>query len=202
MRRTPFRCKGAIWRSTKRTMSSSGSTMVGSDGPYTSQSKIPTFAPSDWRAYARFTEVVDFPTPPLHELTAMMAPIPAIPDVSVSVLEGSCAVMVTSTLSTKGNSETSRSQSLRKVSLTGQAGVVSSTSKETFRSDSSILRFCTNPRVTMSCPRSGSMTAVRVFRIWPCHSFGIGALSLVVVVEASSLAVENKIGTDSNRCCV
>src|SRR5690606_18300755 len=46
--------------------------MVGMLGPYTSASSTPTRAPSAAKASARFTEVVDFPTPPLPEPTARM----------------------------------------------------------------------------------------------------------------------------------
>src|SRR5690606_11522802 len=46
--------------------------MFGMLGPYTSASSTPTRAPSAASAKARFTEVVDFPTPPLPEPTAMM----------------------------------------------------------------------------------------------------------------------------------
>src|SRR5690606_520921 len=46
--------------------------MVGMLGPYTSASSTPTRAPSAASARARFTAVVDLPTPPLPEPTAMM----------------------------------------------------------------------------------------------------------------------------------
>src|SRR5690606_11284158 len=46
--------------------------MVGMLGPYTSASRIPTRAPLAAIANARLTEVVDLPTPPLPEPTAMM----------------------------------------------------------------------------------------------------------------------------------
>ena len=46
--------------------------MVGREGPYTSASSRPTRAPSAARASARFTAVVDLPTPPLPEATARM----------------------------------------------------------------------------------------------------------------------------------
>lgn len=43
---------------------------MGRLGPYTSASKMPTRAPICVRVYARFTAVVLFPTPPLHDDTA------------------------------------------------------------------------------------------------------------------------------------
>ena len=41
----------------------SGLTIVGRLGPYTSASKMPTLAPICARVYAKFTATVDFPTP-------------------------------------------------------------------------------------------------------------------------------------------
>lgn len=46
--------------------------MVGKLGPYKSASKIPTFFPYLNIENARFTATVDFPTPPLQLLTAMI----------------------------------------------------------------------------------------------------------------------------------
>jgi len=43
---------------------SSGETMVGRLGPYTSASNMPTLAPIPASEYAKFTATVDFPTPP------------------------------------------------------------------------------------------------------------------------------------------
>jgi hypothetical protein len=43
---------------------SSGETMVGRLGPYTSASNMPTLAPIPASEYAKFTAIVDFPTPP------------------------------------------------------------------------------------------------------------------------------------------
>jgi hypothetical protein len=58
------------------------------------------------------------------------------------------------------------------MSLIGQAGVVSSTSKETFLSSNA--RFFTNPKVTISWFRSGSITKDRALKTSPCHSVGTG----------------------------
>ena len=46
--------------------------MVGMFGPYTSPSRMPTFAPDRMSAQARFTATVDLPTPPLPEETAIV----------------------------------------------------------------------------------------------------------------------------------
>jgi hypothetical protein len=46
--------------------------IVGTEGPEISASINPTFAPNSANATARFTAVVDFPTPPLPEAIAMM----------------------------------------------------------------------------------------------------------------------------------
>src|ERR1700737_3597160 len=48
----------------------------GTDGPYISASRTPTRQPSEARPSARLTQVVDLPTPPLPEATAMMLEIP------------------------------------------------------------------------------------------------------------------------------
>ena len=50
----------------------------GSDGPYTSASRIPIFQPSEARDRARLTAVVDLPTPPLPEATATMRSMPGM----------------------------------------------------------------------------------------------------------------------------
>lgn len=46
--------------------------MVGKLGPYKSASNIPTFNPNLYMENAKFTATVDFPTPPLQLLTAIM----------------------------------------------------------------------------------------------------------------------------------
>ena len=45
---------------------------VGIDGPYTSASNSPTFEPLDINVLASIAATVDFPTPPLQELTAII----------------------------------------------------------------------------------------------------------------------------------
>eukprot|EP00816_Leptocylindrus_hargravesii_P011979 CAMPEP_0196823956 /NCGR_PEP_ID=MMETSP1362-20130617/89780_1 /TAXON_ID=163516 /ORGANISM="Leptocylindrus danicus, Strain CCMP1856" /LENGTH=63 /DNA_ID=CAMNT_0042204021 /DNA_START=207 /DNA_END=398 /DNA_ORIENTATION=+ len=52
------------------TVASSGFTITGNDGPYTSTSRRPILPPCCARAYARFAATVDFPTPPLQLYTA------------------------------------------------------------------------------------------------------------------------------------
>lgn len=51
--------------------------IVGMFGPVMSASSSPTFAPSAASATARFVEMVDLPTPPLFEATAMTFFTPA-----------------------------------------------------------------------------------------------------------------------------
>src|SRR5580700_103580 len=51
----------------------------GIDGPKMSASSTPTLRPRSRKASARLTAVVDLPTPPLPDATAMMAPTPGIP---------------------------------------------------------------------------------------------------------------------------
>src|SRR5580693_2311298 len=50
----------------------------GTDGPYISASRTPTRQPSETSPSARLTQVVDLPTPPLPEATAMMLEIPGM----------------------------------------------------------------------------------------------------------------------------
>ena len=45
---------------------------VGKDGPYMSASNTPTLLPYCYKANARFIATVDFPTPPLQLLTAII----------------------------------------------------------------------------------------------------------------------------------
>src|ERR1700737_856747 len=47
-------------------------------GPYISTSRTPPRQPSEARPSARLTQVVDLPTPPLPEATAMMLEIPGM----------------------------------------------------------------------------------------------------------------------------
>lgn len=46
--------------------------IVGTDGPYTSASKTPTFFPKFFKLNAKFKATVDFPTPPLQLDTAII----------------------------------------------------------------------------------------------------------------------------------
>lgn len=68
-----------------------------------------------------------------------------------------------------------------KISLTGQAGVVSSRSSDMILVDGSMERFWTKPRVTMSVSRSGSMMTERAESIWDCQSVGYECLADGVV---------------------
>src|ERR1700738_5305313 len=93
----------------------------GTDGPYISASRTPTRQPSEARPSARLTQVVDLPTPPLPEATAMMLEIPgmAMPRGGVGFgeerLGGLClsAVRLTSTLATPANFLTAASAAAR-----------------------------------------------------------------------------------------
>jgi hypothetical protein len=51
---------------------------MGIDGPYMSASKIPTSKPICAKETAKFAVIVDFPTPPFPEATAMIFLIPAM----------------------------------------------------------------------------------------------------------------------------
>lgn len=98
---TPTLVSGSISRTGR-----SGDTMSGSEGPYTSASKMPTLAPICASVYARLTAVVDLPTPPLQLDTAMMWRTPdsppgrPLPGVRGAV---GCAVMVMPTSPTQGS---------------------------------------------------------------------------------------------------
>ena len=54
------------------------SNIIGIDGPYISASKIPTENPMPFKETARLDVIVDFPTPPLPEATAIILFIPGI----------------------------------------------------------------------------------------------------------------------------
>ena len=142
----------------------SGDVIVGSEGPKTSASKIPTLAPIIRSVYARFTDVVDFPTPPLHEDTAMMCLTPLRPSTAsgMSLVTG-CAVMLTLHDLAHSNAVTNCLDRRSNSSLTGHAGVVSSRVNVTSPA-SDTRRSLTNPQLTMSSPKSGSMTLRRAFR--------------------------------------
>src|SRR5580704_15445492 len=98
----------------------------GTDGPYISASRTPTRQPSEARPSARLTQVVDLPTPPLPEATAMMLEIPgmAMPRGDASFgdagfggegLGGACfsEVRLTSALATPANFLTAASAAAR-----------------------------------------------------------------------------------------
>src|SRR6266545_2197925 len=138
---------------------------VGIVGPYTSASMIPTRAPVLASARARLAETVDFPTPPLPLATG----ITFFTDGMSRSLIGpgdprTRAVIVTSTPPTPGRAATASRASCRMRSRTGQAGVVSSMVNPTVPSDTRTS--FTNPKDTMSRPRSGSVTTRRASRTW------------------------------------
>ena len=136
----------------------SGLVIVGNDGPNTSASKMPTFAPIIARVYARFTEVVLFPTPPLQEETAMTCLTPRMPaTVSGTSLVTGCAVMFTFTEVHHSMSPTKPFDSRSNSSFTGHAGVVSSSVNDTAPSARTV-RSLTKPQFTTSSPKSGSIT--------------------------------------------
>src|SRR6266550_1979590 len=116
----------------------------------------PTRAPFFWRARARLTAVVDFPTPPLPAPTAMMLRMPGTAWRPKPPRARTSAVMVALAAVTPGRARTSASASVFIWSFTGQAGVVSSMVKST--SPPAILTSFTKPRDTMSLWRSGSRT--------------------------------------------
>ena len=142
----------------------SGLTIMGSEGPYTSASKMPTFAPIIASVYARLTDVVDLPTPPLHDETAMTWRTSFRPGSATVAVSGAasgaagCAEKVTSTSVTHPSAPTAALLSCSNCALTGHAGVVSSSSKLT-SPPSATWRFFTNPHATTDMPKSGSITA-------------------------------------------
>src|SRR5580704_6591197 len=91
----------------------------GIDGPYISASRTPTRQPSEASPSARLTQVVDLPTPPLPDATAMMLEIPgmAMPrgDFGGEGLGGACfsEVKLTSALATPANFLTAASAAAR-----------------------------------------------------------------------------------------
>eukprot|EP00964_Phaeocystis_antarctica_P061468 scaffold36745_cov64-Phaeocystis_antarctica.AAC.1 len=81
---TPCAVSGSSFSSSVCCSGASGVTIVGRLGPHTSRSTRPTFAPAACSAYARFTAVVDLPTPPLQLATATMCLTPATPGAASS----------------------------------------------------------------------------------------------------------------------
>src|SRR5258705_304451 len=117
-----------------------------------------TRAPLPAREPARFAATVDFPTPPFPLPTAMMFRTLWSTLVSGAGARRTSDVMFTSTSFTPGTFvSTACFDCSRRRSLTGQAGVVRFTSKETVVP--SILRLRMKLRLTMSRFRSGSITA-------------------------------------------
>src|SRR6266513_2951456 len=125
-----------------------------------SASRSPTLAPESWREAARLTAMVDLPTPPFPEPTAITCFTPGTvlsrepPLNAARTLE----VIFRSTAVTPGRLPTSSLAWVWKRSRTGQAGVVSSNVKVT-RPASLIARSLIMPRLTTSRPRSGSLIA-------------------------------------------
>src|SRR5437773_1574361 len=127
-----------------------------------SASRSPTLAPASWSEAARLTAMVDLPTPPFPEPTAITCFTPGTvlsrepPLNAARTLE----VIFRSTAVTPGRLPTSSWAWVWKRSRTGQAGVVSSNVKLT-RPWSLIARSLIMPRLTTSRPRSGSLIADR-----------------------------------------
>src|SRR6266513_1541205 len=125
-----------------------------------SASRSPTLAPASWSEAARLTAMVDLPTPPFPEPTAITCFTPGTvlsrepPLNAARTLE----VIFRSTAVTPGRLPTSSLAWVWKRSRTGQAGVVSSNVKLT-RPWSLIARSLIMPRLTTSRPRSGSLIA-------------------------------------------
>src|SRR4051812_46243818 len=134
--------------------------IIGTLGPYISASISPTLAPPAAKASARFAATVLFPTPPFPLTTAMIfltfgkrAPLS---DLLVVVF----AVKFTRTFAFLSTSSfTALTHALLIMSFNGQAGVVSTTVKET--SLSLITTSFTMFNVTMSFPRSCSCTLIK-----------------------------------------
>ena len=129
---------------------------------------------------ARLTATVDLPTPPLHDETAMTwrtaARPPGRPSSPASPSTGGgggAALIVTSTDVANGSADTAAVASRLNSSLTGQAGVVSSSVKE-MAPESAIVKFLTKPAVTMSTPRSGSGMVARAARTAAAGSAAAG----------------------------
>ena len=153
-------------------LSNAGVIIVGKLGPYTSASKIPTLAPICASVIAKFTHVVDFPTPPLQLEMAMIFFTPLNPggaSGTSAMADFGAAVMITSTSSTHSNRFTNSFESLLNSSFTGHAGVVSSSTNATSFPSSEIFNTFTKPQLTMFSPKSGSMTFFNASRT--CCSF-------------------------------
>ena len=107
--------------------------------------------------------MVDFPTPPLHEETAMTWRTPRRPSIESGmsfISSAGRAVMTRFTDSTQSISEMNALLWRSNSSFTGHAGVVSSSVNVTSL-PSRITRSLTKPQFTTSSPKSGSMTLRR-----------------------------------------
>ena len=125
-----------------------------------SASIMPTRLPVRASAIARFTATVVLPTPPFPAPTAMTFFTPGIGALPASgdTAALTCAVIVMSTSVTPASCMTAARACSFICSLTGHAGVVNSIVNAT-RPPSMLTSF-TNPSLTMSLWRSGSLTAV------------------------------------------
>src|SRR5438046_141166 len=125
-----------------------------------SASRSPTWAPESCSEAARLTAIVDLPTPPLPEPTAITCFTPGIAASCTRPLKAArtFAVIFRSTAVTRGIPATRSRDSDRNRTRTGPAGVVSSNVKLT-RPPSVIVTCLIMPRLTTSRPRSGSLIA-------------------------------------------
>src|SRR2546430_6657815 len=131
-----------------------------------SASRSPTWAPESCSEAARLTAIVDLPTPPLPEPTAITCLTPGIAASCPRPLKAArtLAVIFRSTAVTPGIPATRSRASDWNRSRTGQAGVVSSNVKLT-RPPSVIAMSLIMPRLTTSRPRSGSLIADSTVRM-------------------------------------
>src|SRR6266404_3764177 len=113
---------------------------------------------------ARFTATVDFPTPPLPELTAIMLATPGtdcLPSVGPAL--GIIDSNLISTASTPAMLRTASRAASRSFHLAGDAGVLSTSRNRTVEPSTSRSR--TKFRLTMSRLRPGSLTPRRTSSI-------------------------------------
>src|SRR6267378_1122383 len=151
---------------------------VGMVGPYTSASMMPTRAPVLASARARLAETVDFPTPPLPLATGITFFTDGMSRSFIGPGDPPTrAVIVTSTPPTPGRAATASRACCRMCSRTGDAGVVCSMVNPTVPSETRTS--FTNPRVTMSRPRSGSVTTRSASRTWLSLICGVSARGLL-----------------------
>jgi len=131
----------------------------GTLAPYMSASRSPTLAPALLRAIAKFTATVDLPTPPFPLATAITFFTREDPKVLPPMEEVTSEETSTFTASTPGRALTLAVASSTSLSLMGQAGVVRTSFTSTLPSRTTMS--FTNPRLTISLPRSGSLTTER-----------------------------------------